>query len=215
MISEFIHNGSTGNAFSPIVASSKNACVLHYSSNNDICKDGDLVLIDIGAEYGNYNSDITRTFPVNGKFSKRQLEIYNSVLRIYEKIISILKPGTTIEKLNIDSIEFFEEELINIGVIKKKDISKQDPEKPLYKNFSLHSISHFLGLDVHDSGNKNDILMPGMVLTCEPGIYIREEGIGIRLENDILITSKGCLNLTSDIPLKPDDIEEMMANSTK
>lgn len=215
IISEFIHNGSTGHSFMPIVASGKSACILHYNSNCNICKDGDLVLIDIGAEYAYYNSDITRTFPINGKFSKRQLEIYNAVLTIHDKAISLIKPGTAIEKLNDDLIDLIEEQLINLAIIEKQNIEKQDPEKPVFKNYFKHSISHFLGIDVHDAGNKNDILMPGMVISCEPGIYIEKEGIGIRLENDILVTINGCLNLTRDIPIKPEEIEELMANSIK
>jgi Xaa-Pro aminopeptidase len=215
IISEFIHNGSSGHAFAPIIASGKNACILHYNSNRDVCVDGDLVLIDIGAEYCYYNSDVTRTFPVNGKFNKRQLDVYHVVMQIHDKTISLIKPGTSLESLNIELIEMIEKELMFLGLIEKKNIAKQDPEKPLFKNFFMHSVSHFLGIDVHDVGNKNDILMPGMLLTCEPGIYIREEGIGIRLENDILVTSTGCLNLTEDIPLKPDEIEELMTISFK
>ena len=210
IISEFIHNRSSGHAFLPIIASGKNACVLHYNANKDICNDGELVLIDIGAEYHNYNSDITRTFPVNGKFSKRQNQIYNAVLKIYEKTISMIKPGISIEKLNTDLIPFIEEQLIQIGLINMNDVVNQDPEKPVFRNFFMHSISHFLGIDVHDAGNKNDILMSGMILTCEPGIYVRDEEIGIRIENDILVTSSGCLNLNKDIPLRPEHIEEMM-----
>ncbi len=215
IISGFINNGSSGHAFMPIVASGKNACVLHYNANDDICKDGDLVLVDFGAEYGNYNSDITRTFPVNGRFNKRQRQIYEAVLRIYNRVAPLIIPGTTIEKLNIDAIIFFEEELVGLGVINKKDISKQDPEKPVFKNYFMHGMSHFLGIDVHDVGNKTDVLMPGMVVTCEPGIYIHEEGIGVRLENDFLLTSKGNLNLTSHIPIEPDAIEDLMAKVSK
>ena len=210
IIAEFLSNGSSGHAFEPIVASGKNACILHYSFNNSVCCNGDLLLIDFGAEYANYNADVTRTIPVNGTFSKRQRDVYMSVLHLHDVALSLYKPGTTIEKINQQLVPFFEEEMIKLGLLTKNEIANQDPEKPTYKKYFMHGIGHFLGLDVHDVGQKQDIIMPGMVITCEPGLYIREEGIGIRLENDILITEKGIINLTESIPIQPDEIEELM-----
>ena len=215
IIAGFIRNGSSGHAFIPIIASGKNSCVLHYNSNNSICKNGDVLLIDFGAEYSYYNADITRTIPVNGIFTRRQGEIYQAVLRLHDKALILMKKGTTIDKINLDMVPYFEEEMIGLHLLSKGDIKDQNPEKPVYKNFFMHGISHYLGIDVHDSGLKTDILMPGMVITCEPGIYIRDEGIGIRLEDDILITENGNLNLTGSIPIQPDEIEELMARSKK
>jgi Xaa-Pro aminopeptidase len=213
IIHDFIKNGSSGHAFLPIIASGENSCILHYTTNKDLCKDGDLVLIDFGAEYANYNADITRTLPVNGVFTKRQRQVYEAVLRIHKKAVSQMKPGMTFEKLNIELISIIEEELVSLRLFAKTALQKQNPEKPLYRKYTLHGISHFLGIDVHDAGNKSDALMPGMVITCEPGIYIMEEGLGIRLENDILITSKGNTNLSEKIPLEANEIEQLMKSS--
>ncbi len=213
IIAEFIRNQSSGHAFLPIVASGSNACVLHYSANNSKCNSGDLVLVDYGAEYANYNADITRTFPVNGSFSKRQREVYNSVLKLHDIAVTLMKPGVTIDKINQQIIPYFEEELIKLKLLTKEVIAKQETDKPAYKKYFMHGISHFLGLDVHDVGSKQDELVPGMVITCEPGIYIREEGIGIRLENDILITKNGNENLSISIPMQADEIEELIARS--
>jgi Xaa-Pro aminopeptidase len=214
IISEFLRKGASGHAFLPIIASGINACVLHYCLNSGVCNNGDLVLIDFGAEYANYNADITRTFPVNGKFTTRQREIYMAVHRLYDKAIQLIKPGNTIEKINLDMVPFFEEEMTNLNLISQKEIKIQDPEKPAFKKYFMHGVSHFLGLDVHDVGNKSDILLPGMVVTCEPALYIREESIGIRLENDILVTEQGNINITDKIPMHPDEIEEMLAKKT-
>jgi Xaa-Pro aminopeptidase len=214
IISEFLREGASGHAFLPIIASGINACILHYSLNSGVCNNGDMVLIDFGAEYANYNADITRTFPVNGKFTRRQREIYMAVHRLYEKAIQFIKPGNTIEKINQDMIQFFEEEMGKLNLISQKEIKNQDPENPAYKKYFMHGVSHYLGLDVHDVGNKSDMLLPGMVVTCEPALYVREENIGIRLENDILVTDHGNINLTSQIPMHPDEIEEMLAKRT-
>jgi Xaa-Pro aminopeptidase len=210
LISEFLKNKSSGHAFIPIVAAGVNACILHYSDNNTICNSGNLVLVDFGAEYANYNADITRVFPVNGTFNKRQREIYLSVLKLHDQAIKFMKPGTSLEKINQDMVSYFEAEMLTLGLLTENRIKNQNPEKPAYKEFFMHGIGHFLGIDVHDVGRKADILMPGMVITCEPGLYIQNEGIGIRLENDILITKKGCENLSKNIPIHPDDIEDLM-----
>jgi Xaa-Pro aminopeptidase len=213
IIAEFIRNNASGYAFQPIVASGENACILHYTENKDICNENELVLIDFGAEFANYNADVTRTLPVSGTFSKRQRDVYMAVLRLHDKAASLIKPGTTIEKINQELAPQFEEEMISLGLLARSDIEKQDTEKPLFKKYFMHGVSHYLGLDVHDMGNKTDILMPGMVVTCEPGLYIQEEKLGIRLENDILITEHGNINLTAGIPIQPDDIEKLMAKN--
>lgn len=211
IIAAFLRNNSSGHAFLPIVASGANACVLHYSSNDSVCKKNDLLLVDFGAEYANYNADITRTFPIGGSFTKRQRDVYNAVLRLHERALTIIKPGNTIEKINQQMVPFFEEEMLKLKLLKQEDINNQNAESPAYKKYFMHGISHYLGLDVHDVGSKLDPLVPGMVITCEPGLYIREEGIGIRLENDILITENGNINLSSAIPIQADEVEELMA----
>jgi Xaa-Pro aminopeptidase len=206
----FISKGATGMAFETIVASGPNACVLHYTKNNRKCKDGDLVLMDFGAEYANYASDLSRTVPVNGKFNKRQRAVYDSVVAIYHKAVEMMVPGNTLEELNRGVAKVAEEELIKLALLKSEKVEKQDPENPLYKKFFLHSISHHLGLDVHDLSDRFAPLQSGMILTCEPGIYIPEEEIGIRVENDILITDHGPVNLMGTIPLDADEIESLM-----
>ncbi len=210
LVHEFIRRRSRGPAFETIVASGANACVLHYIKNNRQCRDGDLVLIDAGAEYANYAADVTRTLPVSGRFSPRQKEIYHAVLRIQRAAIQDLRPGITLERYQQQVGDYMEGELIRLGLLQRKEVKQQSKEEPLYKKYFMHGASHHLGLDVHDSGSKYRPLEPGMVLTCEPGIYIREEGIGIRLENDILVTPCGPLDLTKDIPIEPDEIEELM-----
>jgi Xaa-Pro aminopeptidase len=208
---EFLRNGVRHHAFQPIVASGKNACILHYDLNEGICQDNDLLLIDFGAEFNNYCADITRTIPVNGKFNERQLQVYNSVLHIMQAGLSIIKKGKTIRDIQQEIIPFVEQELIRLGLISEEETNeKEDIEMPAYQKYFMHSISHFLGIDVHDVGNNDEILQPGMVITCEPGIYIHEENIGIRLENDVLITDNGNINLSESIPIKPDEIEELM-----
>jgi len=213
IISEFIRNGASGHAFQPIVGSGKNACILHYTENKDVCNSNDLILIDFGAELANYNADVTRVLPVSGFFTKRQRDVYQAVLRLHDKAISLLKPGTTIEKINQELVSHFEKEMIYLGLLSRIEIDNQDPEKPLYKKYFMHGISHYLGLDVHDAGSKTEILMPGMIVTCEPGLYIQEENLGIRLENDILITEHGNINLTESIPIRPDDIEKLLVKN--
>lgn len=206
---EFLWNKATGHAYAPIIASGKNACVLHYVENNKICRDGDLLLMDFGAEYANYAADCTRTIPVNGKFSPRQKECYEAVLRVMKKAISWLTPGTTIQRVNERVESLFQEEHIKLGLYTLQDVDNQDPEKPLVKKYYPHGTCHFIGLDVHDVGEKTTTLEEGMVLTCEPGIYIHEESIGIRIENDIVVGTKP-LDLMGNIPLEIDEIEKLM-----
>ncbi len=210
ILHEFIKNRSNGPAFSSIVASGKNTCILHYVKNNQQCKDGDLLLTDLGAEYALYASDVTRTIPVGGRFTKRQKEVYNAVLKVQKGATKMLKPGNTFLKYNKKVGVLMEKELIKLGLIDAKEVKKQPEDKPLYKKYFMHGASHHLGLDPHDFGNKYRKFEPGMVFTCEPGIYIPEEAIGIRLENDILITQKGPIDLTKEIPIEADEIEDFM-----
>ncbi len=210
IVHEFMRNRSRGPAFETIVASGTDSCTLHYVKNDKQCKSGDLVLIDFGAEYANYAADVTRTVPVSGKFSKRQKEVYNAVLKIQKAAIQMLKPGNSLEGLQEKVAKLVEAELIHLGVLKRSDIKNQPKDSPLYKKFFPHGISHHLGLDVHDYGDKYRKFEPGMVFTCEPGIYIRDESIGVRIENDILITRKGPVDLTEGIPREVEEIEELM-----
>jgi len=210
LIHEFIRNRSQGFAYGPIIASGFNACVLHYTQNNLPCKSGDVLVLDVAAEYGNYTSDLTRAIPVNGKFTKRQKEVYNAVLRVFRSAIKMLVVGNTINKYHKEVGKMMEEELIGLGLLKASDVKKQNPDAPLYKKYFMHGTSHFLGLDVHDVGDYNRPLEEGMVFTCEPGIYIREESLGIRHENDILVTKKGPVDLMKNIPIEAEEIEELM-----
>jgi Xaa-Pro aminopeptidase len=212
---EFIRNGSRGFAYTPIIASGANACILHYIQNDQVCKDGDILTVDIGAEYANYTSDLTRSFPVNGKFTKRQKEVYNAVLRVFNSAVEMLTIGNTIKKYHKDVGNLMEEELIRLGLLKAEEVKKQNPESPLYKKYFMHGTSHFLGLDVHDVGDYNTPIEEGMVFTCEPGIYIREEDLGIRIENDILITKKGPIDLMKNIPVEVEEIEHLMRSGKK
>jgi len=210
---EFIRNRATGHAYTPIIAGGPNACVLHYIDNNQELKDGDVVLMDFGAEYANYAADLTRCVPVNGKFTKRQRDVYNAVLRVMRAATKMLVVGNTIPKYHEEVGKIMEQELIGLGLLKADDVKKQDLKQPLYKKYFMHGTSHFLGLDVHDIGNRYEPMQAGMVFTCEPGIYIPEEGLGIRLENDILITEKGPVDLMASIPVEADEIEELMSKS--
>ena len=210
IVHEFMRNRSRGPVFETIVASGIDSCTLHYVRNDKQCNDGDLVLIDFGAEYANFASDVTRTVPVNGKFSKRQKEVYNAVLKIQKAAIKMLKPGNTLEEYQKDVSKLVEAALIRLGVLKKAEVKKQSEDSPLYKKFFPHGTSHHLGLDVHDYGDKYRKFVPGMVLTCEPGIYIRDEAIGVRIENDILITKNEPIDLTETIPREVEEIEELM-----
>ncbi len=210
IVHEFMRNRSRGAAYETIVASGIDACTLHYVKNDKQCRKGDLVLIDFGAEFANYAADVTRTVPVNGKFSKRQKDVYNAVLKIQKAAIQMLKPGNTLEKYQNAVAKLMQAELIRLGVLKKADVKKQPKDAPLYKKFFPHGTSHHLGLDVHDYGDRYRKFEPGMVFTCEPGIYIRDEAIGVRIENDILISPRGPVDLTKTIPREAEEIEELM-----
>ncbi|QNH63120.1 aminopeptidase P N-terminal domain-containing protein [Hymenobacter sediminicola] len=207
---EFLRQGSRGPAYGSIIASGANACILHYVSNDRECKDGDVMLLDFGAEYANYAADLSRSIPVNGKFTKRQRDVYEAVLRVMKYATSQLVAGNSIEEYHAGVGRFMEQELIKLDLLNEQDVKNQDPAAPLYKKYFMHGTSHYLGLDVHDVGAKYRVFEPGMVYTCEPGIYIREEGLGIRLENDILITKTGNDDLMKNIPLEADDIERLM-----
>jgi Xaa-Pro aminopeptidase len=209
---EFIRNCANGHSYYPIIASGANACVLHYVENNKKCKDGDVLLLDFGAEYANYAADLTRSIPVNGKFTKRQQDVYNAVLRVMREATKMLTVGNTIPKYHEEVGRVMEEELIGLRLLKADEVKKQDPKQPLYKKYFMHGTSHFLGLDVHDIGNRYTPMQSGMVFTCEPGIYIPEESLGIRIENDILITEKGPVDLMEKIPVEVGEIEEMMSS---
>lgn len=207
---EFLINKSRGFAYEPIIASGKNACVLHYIDNNQECKSGDVILMDVGAEYANYASDMTRCLPVSGRFTDRQKSVYNSVLKVMKEATSMLKPGLILADYHKEVGLIMQSELIDLKLIDKHDVSKQDPKNPAYRKYFMHGTSHFLGLDVHDVGLWENPIEEGMVFTCEPGIYIQEENLGIRLENDLLITKSEPLDLMKNIPIEADEIESLM-----
>lgn len=214
LIHEYIRNAATGHSFHPIVASGESACVLHYVENNRPCKDGDLLLVDCGVDYANYASDMTRVLPVNGKFTQRQKDVYNAVLRVMRAATKLLVPGTMLmEYHKIVGKELMEKELVDLGLLTMDEIKNEDPAWPAYKKYFMHGTSHFLGIDVHDVGMRYEPMQAGMLFTCEPGIYIREEGIGIRLENNILITANGPYDLMDEInmPLEVEEIEAYMS----
>jgi len=208
---EFIRNRSKGFAYTPIIASGKNACVLHYIENNKQCKSGEVILLDVAAEYANYASDLTRCIPVNGKFSDRQKKVYNAVLHVKKEAEKLLVPGTILAEYHKEVGLIMESQLINLGLIDKTDIKNQNSDWPAYKKYFMHGTSHYLGLDTHDVGPWNEPMQAGMVFTCEPGIYIPEESLGIRLEDDLVIqNSGGPFNLMKNIPLELDEIESLM-----
>lgn len=209
-IHEFIKNRSKGFAYQPIIATGINACSLHYNENKTKCKSGELILMDVAAEYANYKSDMTRTIPVNGKFTNRQLEVYNAVLNVKNEATNILRPGISINDYHKEVGKIMESELIKIKLIDKVDVKNQDPKNPLFKKYFMHGTSHHIGLDVHDVGNFYVDLKPGNVFTVEPGIYIREENIGVRLEDNILVGDNDNINLMENIPILPDEIEDIM-----
>ncbi len=210
---EFLRNRSRGSAYESIIASGYSACVLHYIDNNQECKDGDLLLMDFGAEYANYASDLSRTIPVNGKFTDRQKDVYNAVLRVQKAAIDLLRPGMNIHDYHKEVGLMMEKELIGLGLITEEDVKNQDPAKPAYKKYFMHGTSHYMGLDVHDVGTwAHDMeIQEGMVFTCEPGIYIQEESIGIRIEDDVLVTSGAPMNFMRNIPKEVNEIEAIMA----
>lgn len=207
---EFSINRANGHGYAPIIASGRNACVLHYIDNDKECKDGDLMLMDFGAEYANYTADMSRTIPINGKFSQRQKDVYNSVLKVFKELKKMYVPGTISTEINEKANKLMEQEMIGLGLFSKEDIEKQDTDKPLFKKYFMHGVAHHIGLDVHDVGSKHLPFKAGMILTCEPGIYILEENIGVRIENDILITETGPIDLMGDIPIEVEDIEVIM-----
>ena len=207
---EFTGNRAGGHGYAPIIASGKSACVLHYTENDKACQEGDLLLMDFGAEYANYTADLSRTIPVSGKFTRRQKELYNTVLRVQKEIKKLYVPGNTINDLNNKTNELMEREMVRLGLLKEEDVKKQDKDNPLFKKYYMHGVSHFMGLDVHDVGAKHEPFKPGMVLTCEPGIYIPEEKTGIRIENDLLITDGEPVDLMADFPVEAEEIEKLM-----
>ncbi|WP_421751876.1 aminopeptidase P N-terminal domain-containing protein [Croceimicrobium sp.] len=211
---EFIHeykrNGSPDFSYTPIIASGASACVLHYIENDKECKDGDLVLFDCGNWYANYASDVTRCFPVNGRFSDRQKQVYNAVLRVMKASMELLCPGNQLHEYHKEVGELMTKELLDLKLIDAIDVKNQDPNWPAYKKYFMHGTSHYIGLDVHDVGLWTEKMEAGNVFTCEPGIYIPEEGIGIRIEDDIVIGEKENINLTAGIPKEVEEIEEMM-----
>ncbi len=207
-----IKSGGKRNSFKPIVASGKNACSLHYNTNDDTCNNGEMILLDFGVCYANYNSDTTRCLPVNGKFSDRQKEVYNAVLHCLKEGSKLLKPGVFPEDYEKEMASLVETQLINLGLLDTNEVAQQNPEKPLYKKYFMHGTAHYMGLDVHDVGLYSRKMEVGMVFTCEPGIYIPEEEIGCRLENDYLITADGNINLTEKMPIEIDEIETLMNN---
>ena len=208
---EFLRRGSRGFAYTPIIGSGSNACVLHYIENSAECKAGDVILMDVGAEYGNYASDMTRCVPVSGRFTDRQRNVSNAVLRVMRAAMGLLKPGVTLQQYHIEVGELMTKELLDLALITKHDVEKQDPALPAYKKYFMHGTSHFIGLDVHDVGHWHEPIRAGHVFTVEPGIYIREEQLGIRLENDILIAENGHVDLMGNIPVEAEAIEEMMS----
>ena len=207
---EFLINRSKGFAYEPIIASGRNACVLHYIDNNKVCQDGDVILMDVGAEYANYASDMTRCIPVSGRFTKRQKDVYNAVLSVMKQATSMLKTGVLLGEYHKEVGLIMQSELLDLGLIDQHDIDKQNPKNPAYRKYFMHGTSHFLGLDVHDVGHFDQPIKEGMVFTCEPGIYILEENLGIRLENDLVITKDKPFDLMANIPLEADEIEDLM-----
>jgi len=210
IIHEFIKQAATGHAYNPIIASGNNANILHYTDNNQKCKDGELILMDFGAEYANYNADLTRTIPVNGRFTTRQKEVYNAVLHVMKEAKKLMVAGAVWNTYHEEVGEIMTEQLIKLKLISSSDIKNQSSTYPAYKKYFMHGTSHHLGIDVHDFASRYNPFAEGNILTCEPGIYIQEEGFGVRLENDILITKNGNLDLMANIPIEVDEIEGLM-----
>ncbi|MFI5158145.1 MAG: aminopeptidase P N-terminal domain-containing protein [Sphingobacteriales bacterium] len=207
---EFLRQRATGHAYTPIIASGKNAVVLHYIENNQICNDGDVILFDFGAEYANYNADMSRSIPVSGRFTKRQRDVYDAILRVMREATKLIVAGAVWNDYHDEVGKIMTSELINLGLLDKHDVEKQDPKMPAYKKYFMHGTSHHLGLDVHDYASRYKPFEVGNILTCEPGIYIPQENLGIRLENNILITKGGNIDLMADIPIDGDEIESIM-----
>ncbi|MCF3109793.1 Xaa-Pro aminopeptidase [Niabella sp. CC-SYL272] len=210
ILHSFLNNRATREGYSSIIAGGDRARTLHYISNNQQCLDGELILMDFGAEYGGYNADLTRTIPVNGRFTKRQKEIYNTCLRLHRFAASILKPGITIVNYHEKVGDQATKEFLKLGLLGKADVKNEDPENRAYRKYLYHGISHHLGIDVHDLGPFRSPLKAGMVLTIEPGIYIEEEQLGVRIENNFLLTRSGNIDLMKTMPIEADDIEMLM-----
>lgn len=209
-VHEFIMNRSRGFAYEPIIASGVNNCVLHYLENNKECKAGDLILLDVAAEYANYNSDLTRTIPVSGRFTKRQKDVYNAVLRVMRGAIQLMGPTTNFFNYQREVEKMMEEELLKLKLISKSETIKKNPENPRFRKYFYHGTSHLIGLDVHDVGDMHAKMAIGSAWTVEPGIYIQEEGFGIRLENNVVIKKNGVVDLMKNIPIEAEEIEELM-----
>ena len=207
---EFVRHGSRGFAYEPIIASGKNACVLHYLDNHAECQAGEVLLMDVGAEYARYYADMSRSIPVSGRFTDRQRAVYNAVLRVQREAMTLLRPGNTVKEYHKEVGKIMESELIGLGLLDAHEVQHQDEKKPLYRKYFMHGTSHHLGLDVHDVGNVYRPFEEGMVFTVEPGIYIREEGLGIRLENNVVITDNGVHDLMRNIPIEAEEIEDLM-----
>lgn len=207
---EFLYGGAIGHAYHPIIASGANSCVLHYNTNHNQVKDGDLILLDFGADYGGYASDLSRTIPVNGAYTKRQRAVYDAVLSVHNQAKNMLRPGQTFENFNLAVGEIMTHELLELGLITQSEVDNAPEDKPAYKKYFMHGTSHFLGLDTHDVGNFYKPMEAGNVFTCEPGIYIPEERIGIRIENDILVTEEDPIDLMAQIPIEAEHIEYIM-----
>src|SRR5688572_15369506 len=210
IVHSFLSQRSSGEAYGSIIASGDRARTLHYVSNNQECKDGELILMDFGAAYGGYNADLTRTIPVNGKFTRRQKTVYNACLHLHDFAKSLLKPGISIIEYTEKVGEEATQQFLKIGLLKKSDIKNEDPENRAYRKYLYHGISHHLGIDVHDLGTMTEPIKPGMVFTVEPGIYIEEEGMGIRIENNVWITRNGNKDLMKNIPITVDEIQSLM-----
>jgi len=200
-------------AYEPIIAAGKNGCVLHYNDNDQACRDGDLVLLDVGASYANYAADVTRAYPVNGRFTPRQRAVYGAVLRVLRQSIAGATSGTPLSDWKRSAQLAMNEELRQLGLLTAEQVAQDSPEEPACRKYYMHGLGHSLGLGVHDLAPQNGPLAAGWVVTVEPGIYIPEEGIGIRLENDILVTDEGPVDLCADVPIEPDDIESLMASA--
>lgn len=207
---EFIRNRSSGFGYEPIVASGPNACILHYTDNNQVCRQGDVILMDIGASYANYNADMTRVVPVSGKFSDRQKAVYNAVLAVKKEAEKLLCPGVLLQEFTKEVCKAMEQELLKLKLIDKTDIENQSPEAPVFRKYFMHGVSHHLGIGVHDIGSPYRKVTENMVFTIEPGIYIREEGIGMRLEDNYVVKSAGNVNLMKNIPIEIEEIEYLM-----
>lgn len=206
----FLSQRATGPAYGSILASGDNARILHYVSNNAVCRDGELILMDFGAEYGGYCADLTRTVPVNGRFTRRQKTVYNACLHLHDYAKSLLKPGISILDYTDKVGEEATRQFLKIGLLKKSDVKNEDPENRAYRKYLYHGISHHLGIDVHDLGTRSEPIKAGMVFTVEPGIYIEEEQMGVRIENNIWITRNGNKDLFKNIPITAEDIEALM-----